>query len=122
MSYCPVNIVVEKVDGTCPYFKEGDTFSVERSAFILDESTRETGLCLHASSRLTPELAMMTRGLVEKERFVCCGDLPRRIMGVGARVTFRLVPGKKKKVIYATKEAWEKARSEGTLQWREKNF
>jgi uncharacterized repeat protein (TIGR04076 family) len=122
MSYCPVRIVVEKVDGTCPYYKEGDTFSVERSAFILDESTKETGLCLHASARMTPELAMMTRGLVEKERFVACGDLPRRIMGVGARVTFRLVPGKKKEALYATKEEWEKARREGRLEWKDKNF
>jgi DNA-directed RNA polymerase subunit beta' len=62
---------------------------------------------------MTPELAMMTRGLTQGEKFVCCGDLPRRIMGVGARVTFRLIPGKKKEALYSTKEEWEQAKKEG---------
>lgn len=122
MEYYPVKIVVEKVDGTCPYYKEGDTFYVERSAFIVDESTRETGLCLHAVTRLTPELAMMTGGLVRKERFAACGDLPRRIMGVGARVTFRLIPGKEKAVLYRTKEEWEEAKRAGNLKWKDEVF
>ena len=122
MAYWPVKIIIEKVDGTCPYYKEGDTFYVERSAFILDETTRETGLCLHAITRLTPELAMMTRGLVRKERFVACGDLPRRIMGVGARVTFRLVPGKEKEISYRTKGAWLGAKTLRNLRWKDKEF
>ena len=116
MHYWPVKIVIEKIDGTCPYYKEGDTIDVERSAFILNDSTREAGMCLHASARMTPELAMMTRGLTQGEKFVCCGDLPRRIMGVGARVTFRLIPGKKKEAVYATKEEWEQAKKEGRLK------
>ena len=122
MEYCPVKIVVEKVDGTCPYYNEGDTFYVERSAFIVDESTRETGLCLHAVTRLTPELAMMTGGLVRRERFAACGDLPRRVMGTGARVTFRLIPGKEKAVLYRTKKKWEEAKRAGNLKWKDEVF
>ncbi len=122
MHYWPVKIVVENVDGSCPYYRKGDTFYVERSAIILDESTAETGICLHASTRLTPELAMMTRGLMAGEKVVACGDLPGHFGGGGARVLFRIIPGKRKEVIYTTKADWEKARKKGTLQWKDKEF
>ncbi len=125
MPYWPTRIIVEEVEGTCPYFKKGDTFYTERSGIIPDASTGETGLCMFAISRMSVLLNLFTRGMKQHEKGVECGSPGLEHGGCsdgGGIVRFRIVPGRKKEILYATKESWEKAKKDNTLQWKEKEF
>ncbi len=125
MPYWPTQIVVEEIEGTCPYFKKGDSFYTERSAFIPDASTSESGLCMFAVARMSVILNIITRGMKQKDGFVECGSPGLEKGGCcdgGGIVRFRIIPGRKKDVVYASKIEWEKDKADGRLKWKEPEF
>ena len=125
MPYWPTKVVVEEIEGTCPYFKKGDSFYTERSGIIPDASTLESGLCMFAIARMSVLLNIITRGIKQKDGFIECGSPGPDRGGCsdgGGIVRFRILPGKKKDVVYASRLDWEKDKTNGTLRWKDREF
>ncbi len=125
MPYWPTKVIVEEIEGTCPYFKKGDSFYTERSSFIPDASTLESGLCMFAAARMSVILNIITRGMKQRDGFVECGSPGLERGGCadgGGIVRFRIVPGKKKDVVYSDKSEWEKDKGCGALRWKDAEF
>jgi uncharacterized repeat protein (TIGR04076 family) len=125
MPYWPAKVVVEEIEGTCPYFKKGDSFYTERSGIIPDPSTSESGLCMFAVARMSVFLNIMTRGMKQKDGFIECGSPGSEKGGCldkGGIVRFRIIPGRKKDIVYASKIDWERDQENGTVKWKDADF
>jgi len=93
MKFYHTKVVVDHIEGSCPYFKEGDSFRIERSGIIADESTSLKGICFWAITAMSPYLTVMTRGAWDKkEDYVMCPDPGPRFGGL-ASVRFKLIKG-----------------------------
>ena len=88
-----IEIVVHKIEGTCPVFRERDTFLV-KDGYILES---EIPLCIHALRALLHFASLIARGFTGadlglgdgKEAYVACPD-PGPPLTPGGRVIFRL--------------------------------
>ena len=93
MSESNVKVVVYKVEGNCPVFKEGESFIV-KNGYILES---EIALCIHALKSILHFTSLLARGFTGadlglgkgKEAYIACPD-PGPPLTLGGRVIFKL--------------------------------